>query len=51
MNNYNTILQQYYGGDIQPVDFTNGYTAEETINNWVRAATRNNVKSILQPGW
>ncbi|KAL2735249.1 antithrombin-III-like isoform X2 [Vespula squamosa] len=50
MNNYNTVLKHYYDGDIQSLNFTNGYTAEETINNWVRAVTRNNVKSILEPG-
>ncbi|XP_047350131.1 uncharacterized protein LOC124949306 [Vespa velutina] len=50
MNNYDIILKRYYGGDIQPLDFTNGYNAEETINNWVRVATRNNVNSIIDPG-
>lgn len=51
MNNYDTILKRYYGGDIQSLEFTNGHNAEETINNWVRVATRNNVKSIINPGW
>ncbi|KAK2576905.1 hypothetical protein KPH14_005528 [Odynerus spinipes] len=48
MNNYSIILRQYYGGDIQSIDFTNN--AEQTINNWVRTTTRNNVKSIVEPG-
>lgn len=50
MDNYSIILRQYYGGDIQSIDFTNENAAEQTINNWARMMTRDNVKSIVEPG-
>jgi len=48
--NYMTALRNYYGTDIQQLNFGNANDAANIINAWVRENTRNNIKSIIQPG-
>ncbi|XP_029156604.1 uncharacterized protein LOC114929280 isoform X2 [Nylanderia fulva] len=48
--NYKNALRNYYGTDIQQLNFGNANVAASTINSWVREHTRNNIKSIIQPG-
>lgn len=43
-------LHNYYGTDIQQLNFGNANVAANMINAWVREHTRNNIKSIIQPG-
>lgn len=43
-------LRNYYGTDIQQLNFGNANVAANMINAWVREHTRNNIKSIIQPG-
>ncbi|XP_012284745.1 heparin cofactor 2 isoform X2 [Orussus abietinus] len=47
---YINALQQYYGGDVQSVDFANAAISANTINNWVDGATHGNIKSLVEPG-
>jgi len=49
-NNYMTALKTYYGTDIQQLNFENTNNAANIINSWVRENTRNNIKTIIQPG-
>ncbi|XP_012064085.1 PREDICTED: uncharacterized protein LOC105627412 [Atta cephalotes] len=49
-NNYMTALKTYYGTDIQQLNFGNTNNAANIINSWVRENTRNNIKTIIQPG-
>ncbi|XP_011638346.1 uncharacterized protein LOC105428007 [Pogonomyrmex barbatus] len=46
--NYMTALRNYYGTDIQQLNFGNA-NAADIINAWVRKHTRNNIQSIVQP--
>ncbi|XP_011685298.1 PREDICTED: heparin cofactor 2-like isoform X2 [Wasmannia auropunctata] len=48
--NYMTALRNYYGADVQQLNFGNANDAANIINSWVRENTRNNIKSIIQPG-
>ncbi|KYM94473.1 Serpin B3, partial [Cyphomyrmex costatus] len=48
--NYMTALNTYYGTNIQKLNFGNTNHAANTINSWVRENTRNNIKTIIQPG-
>ncbi|KYQ54644.1 Serpin B3, partial [Trachymyrmex zeteki] len=48
--NYITALNTYYGTDIQQLNFENTNDAANIINSWVRENTRNNIKTIIQPG-
>ncbi|XP_012528497.1 uncharacterized protein LOC105832254 [Monomorium pharaonis] len=48
--NYITDLRDFYGTDIRQLNFGNANDAANTINSWVRENTRNNIKSIIQPG-
>ncbi|CAL1688366.1 unnamed protein product [Lasius platythorax] len=48
--NYMNALHNYYGTDIQQLNFGNANVAANMINAWVREHTRNNIKSIIQPG-
>lgn len=48
--NYVSALRNYYGTDIQQLNFGDANVAASTINTWVRQQTRNNIKSIIQPG-
>lgn len=47
---YATTLQQYYDADITQLNFEDANGAAQMINGWVRDATRDNIKSIVQPG-
>ncbi|XP_012225010.1 uncharacterized protein Spn27A [Linepithema humile] len=48
--NYITTLNNYYGADIERLNFANANNAANVINGWVREHTRDNIKSIIQPG-
>lgn len=48
--NYLTALQSYYGTDIRQINFGKANDVANVINSWVRDNTRNNIKSIVQPG-
>ncbi|KAL6427473.1 hypothetical protein ACFW04_008768 [Cataglyphis niger] len=48
--NYMSALRNHYGTDIQHLNFRDANVAANTINVWVREHTRNNIKSIIQPG-
>ncbi|XP_032678780.1 uncharacterized protein LOC116847660 [Odontomachus brunneus] len=49
-DNYAIALQRHYNTNIQQLNFADVNGATQTINNWVREATRNNINSIVQPG-
>jgi len=44
------ILNNFYGTDIRQLNFGNANNAANIINSWVREHTRDNIKSIIQPG-
>lgn len=48
--NYLTALQSFYGTNIQQINFGDANNAASVINSWVRENTRDNIKSIVQPG-
>ncbi|XP_014481109.1 PREDICTED: uncharacterized protein LOC106747753 [Dinoponera quadriceps] len=47
---YKTALQQHYDTNVQQLNFADANGAAQTINNWVRETTRNNINTIVQPG-
>ncbi|KAI4504439.1 hypothetical protein M0802_000910 [Mischocyttarus mexicanus] len=49
-HSYSVVMREFYDADIQSLDFSKRYIAEQVINDWVRVATRNNIQSILDPG-
>ncbi|XP_071654183.1 uncharacterized protein [Temnothorax longispinosus] len=49
-SSYMTALRNYYGTDIRQLNFGNANDAANIVNSWVRENTRNNIKSIIQPG-
>ena len=48
--NYQTTLQNHYGGDIRPVDFKNTNEAVSEINQWVQQNTQQHINSIVESG-
>lgn len=48
--NYNNALQTYYNGDIRSVDFTDSKNSASVINEWVRLATKDNIRTFVEPG-
>ncbi|EFN65867.1 Plasminogen activator inhibitor 1 [Camponotus floridanus] len=47
---YTSALYNNYGTDIQQLNFGDANVAANRINAWVRENTKNNIKSIIQPG-
>lgn len=47
LTSYPTILQRYYSGDIQSVDFRNTQATANSINDWVRRATREKIQNFV----
>ena len=48
--NYNSALENYYSGDIRAVNFAEPTNTATAINEWVRQATKNNIRSLVEPG-
>jgi serpin B len=48
---YKTVVQEKYGAEIRPADFSGQPDAErETVNRWVEGKTRDKIKDLLGPG-
>lgn len=49
LQEYLGIVENYYGGKAQSIDFNNAEKASEIINNWVEEQTNNKIKNLISP--
>ena len=47
---YVAVVEDYYGGEANPIDFGDAAKAADTINGWVEERTRDKIKDLLSPG-
>ena len=47
LNSYINVIQQFYGGEISNIDFSNPEQAAEIINQWVENKTNNLIKDLI----
>ena len=47
---YAANVKTYYGADILPADFSNPQATVESMNDWVKNVTHNNIEKIIQDG-
>jgi serine protease inhibitor len=47
---YLSLVKDYYGGELQEVDFAASEAARKKINAWVEKQTRNKIKELFQAG-
>ncbi|MFA6404986.1 MAG: serpin family protein [Candidatus Paceibacterota bacterium] len=51
LNDYLTIVKNYYGGGVTNLDFKNNWeSARKTINAWVESQTNNKIKNLIPVG-
>jgi len=47
---YVAVIEDYYGGEANLIDFGDAAEAADTINGWVEERTRDKIKDLLSPG-
>jgi len=47
---YVAVVEDYYGGEPNLIDFGDAAEAADTINGWVEERTRDKIKDLLSPG-
>ena len=49
LDDYTSVIEEYYGGNAEPVDYSDPEKAAGIINSWVENKTNNLIKNLVPP--
>ena len=49
LDDYTSVIEEYYGGNAEPVDYSDHEKAAGIINSWVEDKTNNLIKNLVPP--